>query len=136
MRIGSMFAGIGGLDLACEWAFQAVTTWQLDLVASGVRRRHWPDALQVEGDVTRKDPSTLPPVDIICGGFSCKGVSVAGDQRLLEHPETRATYYGMLRFVEVIRPRYVVFENTPLMLTRLRPTMEEHYTALGYGLTW
>ena len=48
MRIGSLFSGIGGLDRACEWALDGTTSWQLDLVGADVRRRHWPDALQVD----------------------------------------------------------------------------------------
>ena len=38
MNIGSMFAGIGGLDLACEWHWGAETAWQLDLIGADVRR--------------------------------------------------------------------------------------------------
>lgn len=37
MRIGSLFAGLGGLDLACQWAFGGRTVWQLDQVGAKVR---------------------------------------------------------------------------------------------------
>jgi DNA (cytosine-5)-methyltransferase 1 len=136
VRIGSLFSGYGGLDLAAEWALGGRTAWQLDLVGADIRRRHWPDATQITADVADVDPLSLPSVDCIVGGFSCKGVSVAGPGTLLQHPETRATYYGLLRFVAALRPDVIVIENTPQMLTALRATMEADYGALGYGLTW
>lgn len=136
MRIGSLFAGVGGLDLGVEWTTGARTVWQLDRTLADVRARHWPDALQVTANIEDVDPLALPEVDALCGGFSCKGVSTAGPGTLLEHPETAATYYGLLRFARVLRPRWAIIENTPAMLTRLRGVMEEHYGALGYGLTW
>lgn len=42
MRLGSLYSGIGGLDIACEWAWGCRSVWQLDLVGADVRRRHWP----------------------------------------------------------------------------------------------
>lgn len=49
-RLGSMFAGILGLDIACEWALECESVWQLDMVNEDIRRRHYPNALQVVGD--------------------------------------------------------------------------------------
>jgi len=158
--VGSLFAGIGGLDWACETALGCSTAWQLDLTGADVRRRHWPDALQVEADVATVDPLDLPRIDVLAGGFSCKGLSVAGGMRVLGHPETRATYFGLLKFagadpallswqegddkwgsglrVEATRhgPEMVVIENVPAMLTHMREPMERHFDAIGYGLTW
>lgn len=136
MRLGSLFAGLGGLDLACEWGLGATAAWQLDLVGHHVRRRHWPSATQHAIDIRLADPRDFPRVDIIAGGFSCKGVSTAGKGELLGHPETRATYLGLLRFVDVHRPDLVVIENTPRMLTCMRERMEGDYGDLGYALTW
>jgi len=136
VRIGSLYAGTGGLDLAAEWALDAETVWQLDLVGAAMRQRHWPDALQVETDVSTVDPLSLPPIDALIGGFSCKGVSCAGRGELLGHPMTRTTYEGLLRFADVLRPGLIVIENTPVMLTAMRELMERDYGALGYVLTW
>ena len=140
LRVGSMYAGLGGLDLAVEAAYAHLgdveVAWQLDLTGHEVRRRNWPEALQIVGNVNEIAPADLPRVDIVTGGFSCKGVSVAGKGELLEHPETAATYWGLLWFVAHLRPRWVVIENTPKMLTCMRELMESHYGELGYGATW
>lgn len=136
-RLGSLFAGIGGLDLACEWALGCSTAWQLDLTGADVRRRHWPDALQVEADVATVDPLSLPRVDVICGGFACQDLSCAGKQASREELEygarTGPTYLGLLRFVRALRPKIVVIENVPGLLAH-QWRVERDF--VGYGLTW
>ena len=129
-----MFAGIGGLDLACEWHWGAETAWQLDLIGADVRRRHWPNALQVEADVRQVDPVSLPAVDILCGGFPCQDLSVAGSHAGLTG-ERSGLYREMLRYAAALRPRFVVMENVPGLL-RYAATLELDWAALGYGLTW
>ena len=133
-RIGSMFAGLGGLDLACEWELGGTTAWQLDLVGADIRRRHFPDALQVEADVRTVDPLDLPPIDVLCGGFPCTDLSVAGQQAGLDG-EKSGLYSEVLRFAHAIRPEYVVIENVPALL-QYRERLETDWDALGYGLTW
>ena len=133
-RIGSMFAGLGGLDLACEWELGGTTAWQLDLVGADIRRRHFPNALQVEADVRTVDPLDLPPIDVLCGGFPCTDLSVAGQQAGLDG-EKSGLYSEVLRFAHAIRPEYVVLENVPALL-QYRERLETDWDALGYGLTW
>lgn len=137
MRIGSLFSGIGGLDWACEAAFNGETVWQLDQVNAAVRARHWPNALQITADVATVDPCSLPAIDVLCGGFACQDLSDAGKGAskvdLLAGSRTGPTYAGMLRFVEALRPEFVVLENVPALLNH-RATLERDLT--GYGLTW
>ena len=134
MKVGSLFAGIGGLDLAVEWAFDASTVWQLDQVNAAVRRRHWPDALQVEADVQTVDPSSLPAIDILCGGFPCQDLSVAGGHAGLDG-ERSGLYREVLRFTRALVPSWVVIENVPALL-HYRQRLEGDFAELGYGLTW
>ena len=137
MLIGSMYSGLGGLDLACEWALSARTAWQLDLVGAAVRRRHWPDALQIEADVATVDPLELPPVDVLCGGFACQDLSAAGTGAgLIDGSRTGPTYRHLCRFAAALRPGIVVMENVPALLSRWREHMEADWQRLGYGLTW
>jgi DNA (cytosine-5)-methyltransferase 1 len=137
ITIGSLYAGIGGLDLACEWGVGGCTVWQLDQVGADVRRRHWPDALQIEADVATVDPLDLPLVDVLCAGFACQDLSVAGAgaARGDLHAGTRTgpTWRGVVRFVEAIHPEIVVLENVPVVL-HLRAQIEREI--LGYGWTW
>ena len=143
MRAGSLFSGIGGLDIACEWAFGASTVWQLDLVGEAIRRRHFPDALQVTADVATVDPLGLPPIDVLCAGFSCQDLSCAGKggsrDDLDAGDKTGPTYRGVIRFVEALRPAWVVLENVPAVLKhrdRIETDLQAAGGARGYGVTW
>lgn len=137
MRVGSLFAGIGGLDWAAEQAFGARTAWQLDLTGEQVRTRHFPGAQQIVADVAKVDPLSLPPIDVLCGGFACQDLSAAGKQASRQDihagERTGATYRGFLRFVQAIRPRFIVAENVYGLLAH-RATLERDLD--GYGLTW
>lgn len=79
LRIGSLFSGYGGLDLAIEHVFGAETIWfsEMNEPVAGVFAHHWPDTRNL-GDMTTIDWSTVPPEDFLCGGFPCQDVSTAG----------------------------------------------------------
>lgn len=78
MRIGSLFSGIGGLDLAAERAFGGRVVWHCEIEphARKVLRRRWPDAI-LHDDVrtltklslAKEVPAEAPQIDVICGGF-------------------------------------------------------------------
>ncbi|MGN8811652.1 DNA cytosine methyltransferase, partial [Lactobacillus amylovorus] len=77
LRVGSLFSGYGGLDLALEAVFptaQVVWTSDIDSGARKVLASRYPDAPNL-GDVTRVDWSTVPPVDLITGGSPCPDLS-------------------------------------------------------------
>lgn len=70
MRIGSLFSGAGGLDLAVQAVFGGEVVWhaEIDKAASKVLAHHWPDVPNL-GDVSAVSWQEVPPVDILCGGF-------------------------------------------------------------------
>ena len=73
LRIGSLFSGYGGLDLAVEHVFNAKTVWfsERNEPVARVFSHHWPDAPNL-GDITTIDWSQVEPVDILIGGFPCQ----------------------------------------------------------------
>lgn len=90
LRVGSLFSGYGGLDLAVEHVVNAETIWfsEINEPVARVFAHHWPDAPNL-GDITAIDWSDVPPVDILCGGFPCQDVSTVGKQAGLA-PGTRS----------------------------------------------
>lgn len=135
LTVGSMFSGLlGGLDIACERVFDAETAWQLDITGASVRRRHWPDAVQVEADVRTVDPANLARVDVLCGGFPCQDLSTAGKGAGLDGARS-GLYREMIRFADAMQPQFVVFENVSPLLNVL-DVLAADLRRSGYGLTY
>lgn len=111
MRIGSLFSGIGGLELGLEWSGLGHTVWQVekDEFCRRVLAKHWPNAERFD-DVCAVGTATLASVDLICGGFPCQDVSSAGP-RLGLAGERSGLWREFARVVGELRPRWVVVEN-------------------------
>ena len=135
MKIGSLFSGIGGLDLACEQVFGGETVWQVERepYCQKVLAARWPDAQRFD-DVTQVTADVLEPVDVLCGGFPCQDLSIAGKRAGLDGARS-GLYSEMMRLVSELRPRFVVFENVPALM-KYRERVHDDLAALGYGSIW
>lgn len=111
MRIGSLFSGIGGLELGLEMAGLGACVWQVesDAFCRQVLEKHWPEVTRYE-DVRGLRGAALSAVDLICGGFPCQDVSSAGKRAGLGGARS-GLWFEFLRLVQEIRPHWVVVEN-------------------------
>lgn len=135
LKIGSLFSGIGGLDIACETALDGETVWQFENADAprAVLARHFPNATQYT-DVVTADPATLPPIDVLCGGFPCQDLSQAGSRKGLTGSRS-GLYVHLLRFADALQPQYVVIENVRGLL-KYKARLDADFRAIGYGLRW
>lgn len=111
MRIGGLFAGTGGLEMAVAQVFPgAAPAWfcEYDDAPSRILAAHWPDVPNLR-DVTTVDWTTVEPVDIITGGYPCQPFSAAGKRKGTD--DERHLWPYVREAVRVLRPRYVVLEN-------------------------
>lgn len=137
IRIGSLFAGIGGLELGLERAIPgASTAWQVEIdpFCRRVLERHWPQAVRHD-DVRTFPTPTTERVDVICGGFPCQDLSVAGRGAGLDG-ERSGLFYEYVRIVRALRPRVVVMENVSALLARGLGRVLGELATLGYDVEW
>lgn len=133
----SLFSGIGGFDRGFDNAgMTCVAQVEIDAAASKVLARHWPGVPRWS-DV--KDFKYDGPVDLICGGFPCQDVSVAGRRAGLDGRRS-GLWFEYRRLLEEIRPDWAVIENVPGLLSsnggRDMGTVLGGLGELGYGYAY
>ena len=118
----SLFTGIGGADLAAEWAgFDTVLQVERDDYCRRVLERHWPDVPRITDVREVHDDERWRQPTVISGGFPCQPFSAAGKRRGAD--DDRYLWPELLRIVEELRPTWVVGENVSGLLS-IRDGME------------
>ncbi len=142
--MGSLFSGIGGLDLGLERAGMRIA-WQveIDSYARKVLKKHWPktplysDVREVHGVGADGSacPRCLPPVDVLAGGSPCQDISNAGKRAGIGG--SRSSLWGeYARLIREIRPAWVIIENVPALRTRGLGRVLGDLSASGYDAEW
>jgi DNA (cytosine-5)-methyltransferase 1 len=112
---------------------------EIDKAAQAVLRRHFPNA-QLHSDITTVSGGDLgPAVDVLCGGFPCQDVSVAGRRAGLAGARS-GLWHEFHRILGEARPRWVVIENVPGLLSSNRgrdfATILRGLGDIGYCVAW
>jgi DNA (cytosine-5)-methyltransferase 1 len=137
LTFGSLFAGIGGLDLGLERAgMWCVWQVEIDDYARRVLAKHWPDVRRHD------DVRTFPPgpaddwrCDLICGGFPCQDISNAGKKVGIDGARS-GMWHEFARVIRVLRPRFVLVENVAAILVRGIDTVLADLAACGFDAEW
>jgi len=132
MRCGSLFSGVGALELGLEWAGLGPTIWQVEQsdYCRTVLGRHWPNATR-HRDVREVGAHNLAPVDLICGGFPCQDISGAGTGKGLAGARS-GLWYEFARIVEELKPTWVVVENVASGASRWVDAVRGELERQGY----
>jgi len=119
LKILDLFSGIGGFSLGLEstGGFETVAFCEFDKHARLVLKKHWPE-IKIYNDVRTLDAKKYRgSIDVVCGGFPCQDLSVAGKKKGITEGERSSLYTEMLRIISECLPRYAIFENVTGLLT-------------------
>ena len=117
----SLFAGVGGFDLGFEKAgHTCVGQVEIDKNAQKILKKHWPD-IPLHDDVKTaiewaKEINLIGKVDIVCGGFPCQDVSVAGKRAGIAGARS-GLFWDAIRFAQEVKAHTIVLENVPGLLS-------------------
>jgi DNA (cytosine-5)-methyltransferase 1 len=162
VNVLDLFSGIGGFSLGLERAgMRTIAFCEIDPFCRAVLRKHWPD-VPVYDDVRTLTAARLVAdangqrleraefqrqwngieqrlgncgIDLICGGFPCQDISVAGKGAGLKG-ERSGLWAEFARIIGEVRPRYVIVENVAALLSRGLGDVLGDLAALGYDAEW
>ena len=114
LKIGSFFAGVGGIDLGfIDAGFPApVYANEFDKYAGKIYQQNFSSKTTLfdNRDICDISTSEVPVMDIIYGGFPCQAFSIAGLQKGFQ--DIRGTmFFEMVRFIKAFKPKVVFAEN-------------------------
>jgi DNA (cytosine-5)-methyltransferase 1 len=134
LTVGSLFSGIGGLDLGLERAGMKVI-WQseIDPYACRVLAKHWPE-VENHGNIKHIQWGNVVRPDVICGGYPCQPFSTAG-KRAGEADERHLWPY-VRDAISHLRPRYAILENVRGHLSLGGTTVIGELASIGYDAEW
>jgi DNA (cytosine-5)-methyltransferase 1 len=118
LKIGSLFSGVGGLDLGVQAVIGGEVVWhvEFDAAPSKVLAHHWPDVPNF-GDITKVDWSQVEPIDVLTGGFPCQDVSLAGSRAGLNDTTRSGLWAHYAHAISALKPKLVVIENVRGLLS-------------------
>jgi DNA (cytosine-5)-methyltransferase 1 len=134
LTVGSLFSGIGGLDLGLERAgMQVIWQSEIDPYACKVLKKHWPEVPN-HGDIKQIDWRAVEPVDVICGGYPCQPFSTAGKRKGTDDP--RHLWPWVRKAISELQPRYAILENVRGHLTMGGLQVIGELAEIGYDAEW
>lgn len=111
LKLGSLFAGIGGIELGFEQAgFKTMWANEIDKDACVTYRYNFPDVRLFEEDIRKLDVSELEYVDVLTAGFPCQSFSVCGNKKGF-NDDRGNLFFEIMRVVDEIHPPIIFLEN-------------------------
>lgn len=116
LTVGSLFSGVGGIDIAFQQAgFKVKWAIEKDAACCRTYRHNFKDCNLIEQDIRNINPCDLERVDVITAGFPCQPFSIAGKQRGFDD-ERGHLFYEVGKFISAYKPRFVFLENVPNLM--------------------
>ena len=131
------FAGIGGFSYAASKLVGNIKTTQfieIDPFCQKILKKHWPN-VPIHDDIRT---FTAKPFqwDVLCGGFPCQDLSVAGRRAGITKESRSGLFYELMRVVRLVRPKFIVLENVAAILNNGLDIVLGELSEAGYDAEW
>ena len=137
LKLLDTFSGIGGFSYAAEklvGGFETTQFIEIDPYCQKVLNKHWPN-VPIHDDI-RTFTAFFGQFDIICGGFPCQSISVAGNRAGITEESRSGIFYELMRVIRMVRPRFVVLENVAAILNNGLDIVLGELSQAGYDAEW
>lgn len=131
------FAGIGGFSYAATKLVGGYRTTQfieIDPFCQKILKKHFPFT-PIHDDI-RTFTAIPGQYDVICGGFPCQSISVAGNRAGITEESRSGIFYELMRVIRMVRPRFVVLENVAAILNNGLDIVLGELSQAGYNAEW
>jgi DNA (cytosine-5)-methyltransferase 1 len=134
MKVLDLFSGIGGFSLGLERAgFETVAFVENNLACHRVLKKHWSEVPIYEDVKNVRFEKGF--ADLICGGFPCQDISLAGKGEGLDGKRS-GLWFEFHRLIKEIKPKYVIAENVSALRTRGLDKVLSSLMEIGYAAEW
>lgn len=136
MNVLDLFSGIGGFSLGLERAgMKTVAFCEVDKKCQQVLKKHWQGVPIFDDVATLKGENIEETVDVICGGFPCQDISLAGKGAGLAGKRS-GLWSEFKRLIEEIKPKYAIIENVSALRSRGLDQVLREISEIGYDAEW
>jgi len=139
VRVLDLFSGIGGFSLAAKevWGNDAKIVGHCDIddYCEQVLAKNFPNTPYFN-DVTKLTKQDVGEVDLICGGFPCQDISVAGKGLGIDKGERSGLWSEFNRLIGELRPKYAIIENVAAITSRGLNIVLRDLAKTGYDAEW
>jgi len=136
VNVLDLFSGIGGFSLGLERAgFKTVAFCEVDKNCHKVLQKNWPGIPIFDDVKTLKGEDINESIDVICGGFPCQDISLAGKGAGLEG-ERSGLWWEFHRLIKEIKPKWVIAENVAALRSRGLDKVLSSLNEVGYDAEW
>jgi len=137
LRLLDTFSGIGGFSYAAErivGGYETVAFVEREPFCQSVLRKHWP-TVPIHNDICKFQPERYS-ADVVCGGFPCQDISLAGKQAGIKEGTRSGLFYELIRIIRMVEPRYIVLENVAAILANGLDTVLGELAEAGFDAEW
>lgn len=136
LRVIDTFSGIGGFTLAGEQlgGFETICFVEREPYCQRILKKHW-SHIPIHDDIRTFEPE-MGSADVICGGFPCQDISLAGRQAGIREGTRSGLFYELMRVVCLVRPRFIVLENVSAILGNGLDAVLGELVKTGFDAEW